>query len=119
MNNVRFTEHAIERFIERVMPQASKVEAIEEMNKLVSSGSRLREKNLAGDHCLVVDGVVFVLKFDRNDGFVDCPTVLFDRRTDSNPLAQEIETFGSVPNYVVEGPRYRKKSKRSRKSQRW
>ena len=111
---IRFTEHALDRFIERRMPSASKQEALDEMQRLVETGTAIKEKTVAGDHQLVSEGVVVVLKHDRDDGVADCPTVLFDTREDTNPLAREIEEFGVAPNVAICAPIPRRR--RSRRS---
>lgn len=109
---IRFTEHAIDRFIERRMPQASKDQAVAEMERLVSEGMPTKEKTVFGDHRLISDGVVFVLKHDRDDGITDCPTVMFDTRADTNPLAEEIAQFGVAPNVAVDAPVLRRRRSR-------
>jgi len=114
---IRFTEHAVDRFIERRMPQASKQEALDEMQRLVESGSPIRERTVSGDNQLASDGVIFVLKHDRDDGLADCPTVLFDQRDDTNPLAEEIELFGVAPNVPIGAPIPRRR--RSRRANRF
>lgn len=114
---IRFTEHAVDRFIERRMPQATHSQAVCRMNELIQSGSFLKEKTLVGDSQILADGVVFVLKHDRGDGVTDCATVLFDLRACTNPLAQEIEQFGRVPIELVAAPI--PKRRRSRRSSRW
>lgn len=114
---IRFTEHAVDRFIERRMPEASKQQALEEMQRLAATGTPIREKTVFGDHQLVADGVVFVLKHDRDDGLTDCPTVMFDVRMDTNPLAEEIAEFGVSPNEPIGAPIPRRR--RSRRSNKW
>jgi hypothetical protein len=114
---IRFTEHAVDRFIERRMPHASKEQALVEMERLAREGAPTREKTANGDHQLIADGVVFVLKHDRADGIADCPTVMFDARTDTNPLAEEIAEFGVAPNCAVEAPTPRRR--RSRRGSRF
>jgi len=115
---IRFTEHALDRFIERRMPSASKQRALEEMHQLAETGTLLKERTVAGDCQLLADDVVFVLKHDRDDGLADCSTVLFDLRTTAtNPLAEEIEEFGVAPNVAVCAPIPRRR--RSRRSNRF
>jgi hypothetical protein len=111
---IRFTEHAIERFIERKLGAwATASEAVQEMNRLVNCGTMLRERTDYGDKQLLSDGVVFVLKHDNADS-VDCATILFDDRAELNPLVAEIERYGVMPNYEMGAPlQKRRKSRRS------
>lgn len=115
---IRFTEHAVDRFIQRRMPQASKQEALEEMQRLVESGTLLRERSVVGDCQLLAEGAIFILKHDRDDGLADCSTVLFDLRTaDTNPLAREIAEFGVAPLVAAGAPIPRRR--RSRRANRF
>lgn len=114
---VVFTEHAVDRFIERRMPGASREKAVEEMKFLFSIGVPLKEKTTAGDTQMLADGVVFVLKHDGRNG-TDCATVLFDQRAeDTNPLAREIAEYGREPLEPVAAPIPRRR--RSRRTSRW
>jgi hypothetical protein len=71
MMKIRFTEHAIDRFIERRAPGATKQEALDEMRRLAEVGTIVKEKTSFGDSQLMSDGVVFVLKHDRSDGHAE------------------------------------------------
>ncbi len=114
---VSFTEHAIDRFIERRMPNSSREAALREMMKLFEIGTPLKEKTSSGDSQMLADGVLFVLKHDR-DGRADCATVLFDLRSAStNQLAEEIERHGAQPLEPVGAPLRRRR--RSRRSNKW
>lgn len=113
---IRFTEHAIQRFIERVRPDLGYGEALDEMNELATEGRFLREKTEMGDAQLLCSGVVFVLKHDKY-GQHDCATVLFDKEDGTNELALEIARYESEPLTQVRAPLRRRR--RSRKNSRW
>lgn len=114
---INFTEHAIDRFIERRMPGASRKDALKRMRKLFESSAPLREKSSFGDTQMLADGIIFVIKYDR-DNEADCATVLFDQRVDdTNPLAKEIREHGREPLVVTPAPSHRRR--RSRRSSRW
>jgi hypothetical protein len=114
---IRFTEHAVDRFMLRYMPHTSRREACEELNRLAQVASPLKEKTRNGDSMAMAEHVVFVLKYDRSGG-ADCVTVLFDKRAkQTNPLAREIAQFGSLPNEPVPAPAPRRQ--RSRRASRW
>jgi hypothetical protein len=114
---IRFTEHAVDRFVSRHMPNASQEEARKELARLAAVASVLKEKTPDGDSLAIADDVVFVLKHDGSDG-IDCATVLFDPRAGpTNPLAEEIARFGSLPNEPVAAPIPRRR--RSRRANRW
>lgn len=116
--NIGFTAHAVERFIERVMPKATQKEAIARMRAMAERGLLLKERLPSGDEQLLSDGVIFALKRDGDSSAsAVCATVLFDCRSDSNPLAQEIEIYGIEPNCPVVPPVHKKR--RSRRSSRW
>lgn len=113
---IRFTEHAVERFIERIARGSSRNLALRQMQRLINDGKLLKEKTQDGDNQLLSNGVIFVLKYDRDDGQADCTTILFDRRiSDTNKLAQEIERYGVMPLEMVT-PRYRRSKKSRRRS---
>lgn len=115
---IRFTEHAVERFIERRMPHATQRQAREELERLAASAIPLKERTQAGDDQALADGIIFVLKRDRVDGFADCATVLFDcRAAGTNPLAEEIEAFGVMPLEAIAPPIHRRR--RSRRANRF
>jgi hypothetical protein len=115
---IRFTEHAVDRFIERRMPGASRMQALQELERLAAEAIPLRERTAAGDDQALVDGIVLVLKRDRAGGRADCATVLFDCRAgDTNPLAAEIEHFGVMPLEAAAAPIPRKR--RSRRANRF
>jgi hypothetical protein len=115
---VRFTEHAVDRFVERRMPGASRQQASKEMERLASEAALLKERTSKGDEQLLADGVLFVIKRDRDDGLCDCSTILFDQRAEeSNPLAEEIAYFGVLPAEALGAPILRRR--RSRRASRW
>lgn len=115
---IRFTEHAVDRFVERRAPEASKEEAMAEMARLAEQASVLKERTASGDLQLLADGIVFVLKLDRADGLADCATILFDCRAGAtNPLAEEIAQFGRMPIGPAGRPAPRRR--RSRRASRW
>ncbi len=108
---INFTEHSVDRFIERSMPGATKQEALAEMQRLANDSAALKERTNVGDLQILVDGgIVFVLKYDRNGQ--TCVTVLFDRRAQSNPLLDEMEEFGAIPNFSVIPPLPRRRCSR-------
>lgn len=115
--NVNFTEHAIDRFIERRMPGASRNEALEAMKQLLCTSTLLKEKTSLGDSQMLADGILFVLKHDGRSGS-DCATVLFDQRAiDTNLLAREIAEYEREPLEPVAAPLPRRR--RSRRANRW
>lgn len=114
---VNFTEHAIDRFVERRMPGASRKDALKKMRELFESSAPLKEKSQFGDTQMLSDGIIFVIKHDGNNG-ADCATVLFDQRADdTNPLAREMREHEREPLVVVPAPSHRRR--RSRRASRW
>ena len=116
---IRFTEHAIDRFMERRMPGASRKEALAEMERLAARAAPLKERTKEGDAQLLADGVLLVVKRDCGAGTAqDCCTVLFDNRAEAtNPLAEEIERWGVAADEALPAPAHRRK--RSRRASRW
>ena len=114
---IRFTEHAVERFVERRLPSASRREALREMIRLAELGTLIKEKTIAGDSQLLAEDTIFVLKHDRR-GMMDCTTVLFDlRAADTNALAEEVALFGVAPMEALCAPTQRRRH--SRRASRW
>ncbi len=85
-----FTEHAIDRFIERHAPDLSRAQARSYLEEAVLKAVRLKEKTHNGEaQWQIEDGTVLVTKVDRRE--VVCVTVLPGPRHHGGPSEEEMD----------------------------
>jgi hypothetical protein len=103
MSRFGFTEHAVDRFIERHAPDLSREEARRYLEQSVLKAVRLKEKTYNGEtQWQIEDGIVLVTKVDNRE--IVCVTVLPEPRQPRGPSEEELELMQEYASRTLLDP---------------